>query len=668
MAVVTAYQAWFGRKAPEPLWSGSLLQGSFEQDFWALLDWRSAGSLLRDCRALADLGRCLLKKARTGTMILTPLNRMVTGVTASVVRVMEELVALGRYNEGRIYPSYDYLAQRTGLGRATVARAIRQLRKMKVLERQRRFCIVEEDPHRPGKPIRRQVSNAYRIKMLPPMLKELLPWWHRVGPIPLPDDVVWAMQHRQEEYQRMLDSLSCEEFAKTLEFRNPELGEAVVGFGRAVDRRDAAISEESADNADTVSAVNPATADRKEEADMTGNHQDPLEEESRAWQKAMAARMALGKEELERQARIFQADLQEAYRQMGVNGKYLSAQILNEAYDRVFAIQAERKRLGREDQEKAEATVREETLRQEEIPHPPPDDDYSDEDEYPEEDSFEDEYLPRPALEQIPSEYLAYGQQVQEAEWQTQQNRAEQEQFAADLETVLQQMEAEEGLDRMTMTLEDTRRAMARVDAIEAARVQKQQDLEYETWLFEADLATAYREMGVDKKRATASQSSEAHNRVAVIQAERARLIQEGQEKAEECASERKTAFRKAPVESADKVKPIGTDIKQPVAPTDTIKTGKTQKSLDSELLPWVSQEEREIYAEMQTIYQEMGVKKTRLTVAQFNEAYNRAIAIRAEKQRLLRESHDDTGKADTSEKKEGNSTVPDPDPPTDPG
>ncbi|MFD1960739.1 hypothetical protein ACFSHP_20210 [Novosphingobium panipatense] len=43
-------------------------------------------------------------------------------MTAGAVRVFEEICTLARLNAGRVFPSYNRLAEATALGRATVAR------------------------------------------------------------------------------------------------------------------------------------------------------------------------------------------------------------------------------------------------------------------------------------------------------------------------------------------------------------------------------------------------------------------------------------------------------------------------------------------------------------------------------------------------------------------
>jgi biotin operon repressor len=106
-------------------------------------------------------------------------------LTTAAVRVFEELCTLARLNQGRVYPSYDRLAEATALGRATIARALQALKRCGFLVRQRRFKRVEGEGPRYC-----QTSNAYR-PLLPARVLALLPRWMRPTPIPIDQE-----QHR----------------------------------------------------------------------------------------------------------------------------------------------------------------------------------------------------------------------------------------------------------------------------------------------------------------------------------------------------------------------------------------------------------------------------------------------------------------------------------------
>lgn len=186
--------------------------------------------MLRAARRILDVGRQLRRDARAGVRVLTSAETRLTMLTAASVRVFEEILTLARLNEGRVYPSYDRLAQVTGLGRATVARALRILENIGFLMRQRRFKRIE-DAQGPG-PRYEQTSNAYRI-FLPAFLREYLP--RSLRPAPLPEDAVHRMEEHAQDMQDMVRSLSCRELAET--HIGGSLGKVLARLGAALDRQ-----------------------------------------------------------------------------------------------------------------------------------------------------------------------------------------------------------------------------------------------------------------------------------------------------------------------------------------------------------------------------------------------------------------------------------------------
>lgn len=129
------------------------------------------------------------------------------------MRVYEEICTLARLNQGRVFPTYDRLAEATALGRATVARALRALEIAGFLVRQRRFKRVAQEQGSGEGPRYAQTSNAYR-PLLPARLLPHLPRW--LSPPPLPVDAVQRQQERVADVVAMHDTLSCRELAETL--------------------------------------------------------------------------------------------------------------------------------------------------------------------------------------------------------------------------------------------------------------------------------------------------------------------------------------------------------------------------------------------------------------------------------------------------------------------
>ncbi len=224
-----------------PVLRDSVEEGTFEHLFFSAPAKGETDRLLRAARRLLDAGRQLRREARgTGGVearTLTPVERALTTLTAASVRVLEEILTLARLNRGRVFPSYDYLADATSLGRATVARSLKILESVGFLVRQRRFKRVESDG--PG-PRYAQTSNVYRA-FLPERLTRYLPRWMR--PAPLPDDVVQREADRQEDMVIMQATLSPHERRKALE--QGALTKVLARIEAAFDRQETGSERES---------------------------------------------------------------------------------------------------------------------------------------------------------------------------------------------------------------------------------------------------------------------------------------------------------------------------------------------------------------------------------------------------------------------------------------
>lgn len=224
-----------------PVLRGSVEEGTFEHLFFSPPAKGETDRLLRAARRLLDAGRQLRREARGNgdaqARILTPVERMLTTLTAASVRVLEEILTLARLNRGRVFPSYDYLADATSLGRATIARSLRILESVGLLVRQRRFKRVEGDG--PG-PRYAQTSNVYRA-FLPDRLARYLPRWMR--PAPLPDDVVQRESDRQEDMAIMRATLDPRERRKAME--QGALAKVLARLEVALDRQETGMERES---------------------------------------------------------------------------------------------------------------------------------------------------------------------------------------------------------------------------------------------------------------------------------------------------------------------------------------------------------------------------------------------------------------------------------------
>ena len=219
-----------------PVRRGSIEAGTFEEAFFAVPAKGEPDRLLCMARAALDTGRRLKRAARVDGRDLSASERAIAALTAGAVRVYEEIVTLARLNRGRVYPSYDRLAEATALGRATVARALDVLEAAGFLLRQRRFKRVDGEG---AGPRYEQTSNAYR-PTVPARLLGLLPRWLR--PAPVPDDLAWQAAERAGEAAAMLARLPRHDRAKVT--IGGELGWMLARLSVSVDR----ISERESQN------------------------------------------------------------------------------------------------------------------------------------------------------------------------------------------------------------------------------------------------------------------------------------------------------------------------------------------------------------------------------------------------------------------------------------
>lgn len=205
----------------------SIEAGTFEETFFAKPAKGECDRLIRTARIALDTGRRVKREARGQGRALTGPEHLLASLTASAVRVYEELCTLARLNGGKVYPSYDRLAAATALGRATVARALAILEEAGFLVRQRRFRRIEGEG--PG-PRFEQTSNAYR-PVSPKKLLGLLPRWLRSAPVP--KDALQHIRDQAEEQERLKGQLTCHELAELA--AGGALGRALARLGTTLD-------------------------------------------------------------------------------------------------------------------------------------------------------------------------------------------------------------------------------------------------------------------------------------------------------------------------------------------------------------------------------------------------------------------------------------------------
>ncbi|WP_164857341.1 helix-turn-helix domain-containing protein [Sphingomonas crocodyli] len=212
----------------QPVLRGSLEAGTFEDSFFRVPGKGEADRLLKAVKAYAVEGKRAARAARAEGRPLDPAERAATTLTLGAVEVMERLLVYWRTCKGAVYPSYDKLAHDTGLGRATIARALKQLVAAGFLMCQRRFVRVEDAA--PG-PRRKQTSNAY-CPVFAQKLVSALPRWMR--PIPVPDDQLQREADRLTETATMLQSLNARDYAKAVV--GGDLGAMLARLGAALDQ------------------------------------------------------------------------------------------------------------------------------------------------------------------------------------------------------------------------------------------------------------------------------------------------------------------------------------------------------------------------------------------------------------------------------------------------
>lgn len=216
------------RRTGVPVLRGSMEAGTFEESFFVVPGIGETDKLLKAAQKALDAARGLRQIARRGDRKLSVAERAIAALQASTVRVFEELLTLARLNKGKVFPTYEYLAERTNYGRATVTRALSALEDIGFIMRQRRFKRIAGEGRSPRYI---QTSNAYRT-FLPARVLSILPRWMRPAPIPV------DAEERQIEQiattKTMLATLSCKELAEAT--LSGPLGRMMARLGASVDR------------------------------------------------------------------------------------------------------------------------------------------------------------------------------------------------------------------------------------------------------------------------------------------------------------------------------------------------------------------------------------------------------------------------------------------------
>ncbi|QUM74588.1 helix-turn-helix domain-containing protein [Sphingopyxis granuli] len=180
---------------------GSLEEGTFEHRFWRTYQKGETDRLHQAAVDLARIRRHELRadrrQAKASAIGSAPPSMLPPQLSQSATAIFKLLCELGRLCKGEIYPTYDWFIEKTGFARATVARAIAQLKDAGFLLIQRRCKRVERDG--PG-PRYKQTSNAYRLEW-PVGLDR---WLNaQRTPCPLPDDEMVRLQVEEDNHRTM---------------------------------------------------------------------------------------------------------------------------------------------------------------------------------------------------------------------------------------------------------------------------------------------------------------------------------------------------------------------------------------------------------------------------------------------------------------------------------
>ena len=177
----------------------SRLAGTFEDDFFYSYATGETDRIYARAAELEDQKNAIRRSAKVEGRALTPDERRIMLLTPGALRILKVLLELARTCAGKVFPTWEWIEQKSGRSRATVHRALRSLAAVGLLDKQRRCVPIEPTADRP-KAKNEQTSNVYRMRF-PNCLVRFLP--HRMRPIPLPDDVVQGEIDRIEAIAAM---------------------------------------------------------------------------------------------------------------------------------------------------------------------------------------------------------------------------------------------------------------------------------------------------------------------------------------------------------------------------------------------------------------------------------------------------------------------------------
>lgn len=181
---------------------------------------------------LSERRRRLRHELRIGERTeVSAFDQLVLGVTRAVRDVFLALLRMERNFRGRLFPSYEEIAEAAQCSRSRAHTALAALESLGLLDRLRRYTYTRKI----GRGRSKQTSNAYRIK-LPALLRKLLPFTRR--PTPLPADDTWRREEAGREQEAMIEALPLDDRLRAT-MSDKAFAEDLIRLGKAVADREA---------------------------------------------------------------------------------------------------------------------------------------------------------------------------------------------------------------------------------------------------------------------------------------------------------------------------------------------------------------------------------------------------------------------------------------------
>jgi DNA-binding transcriptional ArsR family regulator len=133
--------------------------------------------------------------------------------------------------KGRVYPSYEMIAEWAVVSRPTVHRALKSLEAAGLLARLRRYVQIEDETIGARS---EQTSNAYRLE-LPAIVRDLIE--RRFRPAPMPDDEAQRQRDRLSDHATMLSGLSKADYIRATT-TDAGLAKTLISLLEGIEKRD----------------------------------------------------------------------------------------------------------------------------------------------------------------------------------------------------------------------------------------------------------------------------------------------------------------------------------------------------------------------------------------------------------------------------------------------